>query len=75
MIFLQLITNKLNFIKSNKTEMEQKTITNQNFITHEHLKLGAYEVKKQLNVKFSLDCLKKIKHNIEHWFFLWSVTN
>ena len=66
MKILQLITNKLNIIKSSKKQMEQKTITNQNFITHEHLKLGAYEVKNQLNVKFSLDYLKKIEDFIDN---------
>ena len=58
MKFLQLFTNKLNSIKSNQKQMEQKTETNQNVITQDQLKLGAYEVKNKLKAKFSLDYLK-----------------
>jgi hypothetical protein len=64
MKFLQLFTNKLNSIKTNQKQMEQKTETNQNVITQDHLKLGAYEVKNKLKAKFSLDYLKAIEENI-----------
>ena len=64
MKFLQLFTNKLNSIKSNQKQMEQKTETNQNVITQDQLKLGAYEVKNKLKAKFSLDYLKAIEENI-----------
>ena len=50
MKFLQLFTNKLNSIKSNQKQMEQKTETNQNVITQDQLKLGAYEVKNKTEI-------------------------